>query len=369
MPTITSQIVQVAATITAAPTPSQLQQSGALVSVGGSTVATGSYQYCATLAQVTALLTSSGNYVELTNMATTFFAQQNAAGATGLGVYILELGAQASASAGITALQTWIITNPSVFYAYLTPVLWDSAGTALNTMAANFSSPTGKTYFVVTTTPGTMAAYAPTTKAIMALVPSPTAATTEFQAAALFYQWLSNNPSAANLAAPMDFRYVYGVTPWPITNNQATMNAILAADVNYIGTGAEGGISTAVIRDGTTMDGSQAMFWYAVDWILINAQQRLAATIINGSNSNPPLYYNQNGINRLIVVLEDLGVDGTSFGLIQNAVFTATPFITYTTANPGDYAAGRYNGLSCVASPLLGFGSLTFYLNALQFAS
>lgn len=358
----TSTIVSVNATVTAAPAPSQLQQSGALVSEGGTTLSSGTYQYCATLAQLTALLSTAGNYVELGHMASTYFAQGNA-----VGVYVLELGTQSTAPLGITALQTWITANPQVFYAYLTPANWDGSAAAFNTMAALFSSPTSKTYFFATTSSGTISAYAPTTKAIIATVPSPTAAGTEFQAAALFYQWLSNNPSASSPAPPMAFRFLFGVTPWSLIGNQTTINSILTAGGNVILTGAEGGISTATLFKGTTMDLNQAMFWWAVDWVLINAKQRLTAAIIDGSNSNPPLYYNQSGINQLLAILNNLGTDGVSFGLLLTESFAATSFKDFTAANPSDYAAGIYTGFSATVQPQGGFLSITFNLDATQF--
>lgn len=364
MPTITSQIVHVNAQVTAAPTSSQLQNSGALVSVGGSTLTTGTYQYCGTLAAVVALLSSSGNYTEIEDMATTFFAQGN-----GVGVYVLELGVQGSAAAGITALGTWITanSNPQIFYAYLTPASWDASGAALNTLAANYSSPNGKTYFFVTTTTSTISAYAVTTKAIFATVPSPTAAGTEFQAAAMFYQWLVNSPSAATPVPPMGYRFLYGVTPWATLANQASINTVLTAYGNLVLTGAEGGISTACLFKGTTMDGNQAMFWWAVDWLQIQSKQQLAAAVIDGSNENPPLYYNQNGINRLLAILVNIGSTGISFGLLLSASFTAIPFTTYTKQNPSDYSAGKYNGFSATVTPQAGFLTITFSIDALEF--
>jgi hypothetical protein len=362
MPTITPQIVVINATVTTAPAPSTLQQSGALVSYGGTTLTTGTYQYCGNAAAVTAILSATGNFAELTKMATTFFAQGSS-----VGVYVLELGVQASVPTQITLLGTWVTANPNVFYAYLVPAAWDTANSAgVQTMAANYASPTSKTYFFVTASSTNIAAYL--AKSIFATVPSPTAAVGEFQAAALFYQWLANNPSLAAPAAPMNFRFVYGVTPWVLSGNAATINTILSAYGNLIITGAEGGISTATLRNGTTADGNQAMFWYAVDWILINADLRLANTIINGSNSNPPLLYNQFGINQLLAVLHNLGTTGVSLGLLLAVTFTAIPFITYTAANPANYAAGIYGGFSCVATPQLGFESIVFYLNATTFA-
>jgi hypothetical protein len=364
MALITSTIVTVDASVTTAPGPSQIQQSGAIVSLGGTTVSTGAYEYFGTLEALQAALSSTGNYVEVGNQASTFFAQGNA-----VGVYVLELGVQETVPDGITALGTWITANPNIFYAYLVSATWDSSGSNLNTLAAGYSSPSGRTYFFVTTTSGTISAYAATTKAIQAYVPSPTAADTEFQAAAGFYQWLANDPGVASPAAPMAFRFVYGVTPWSLVNNQTTINAILTAGGNIILSGAEGGISTATIRNGTTMDGQQAMYWYAVDWILFEAKRLLAAAVINGSNSNPPLYYNQNGINSLLAILNNIGSDGIAFGLLYSATFSAVPFTTFVAQNPSDYAAGIYTGFSCVATWQAGFLAITFYLDATQFVA
>jgi len=359
---ITPQIVTVSATVVTAPAPSTLQQSGALVSYGGSTLSTGTYQYCGNAAAVTAILSSAGNYVELGKMSTTFFAQGSA-----VGVYVLELGVQASVPTQITLLGTWVTANPNVFYAYLVPAAWDTSNSAgVQTMAANYASPTSKTYFFVTASSANIAAYL--AKSIFATVPSPTAAGTEFQAAAPFYQWLANNPSLAAPAAPMAFRFVYGVTPWVQTGNSATINTILTAFGNVILTGAEGGISTATLFRGTTADGNQAMFWYSVDWFLINSDLRLANAVINGSNSNPPLLYNQFGINALFTVLQSLGTTGVSLGLALAATFQAIPFSTYVNANPSDYAAGKYAGFSCSVTPQLGFETITFFLTATTFA-
>lgn len=368
MPNLTSTIVNVQATVTAAPAPSLLQQSGAIVSVGGTTLTANTSQYYGTLAELEAVISNTGNYLEVTAMATTFFAQSSASSSP-IGVYVLELGVQSSPANGIAALGAWLTANPGTFYAQLTPATWDTDAAGLNALAADYSSSAGKTYFFVTTTASTISGYATTTKAIVAVVPSPTALSTEFGAAAFFYQWLANNPSTANPAAPMNFRFAYGVTPWELTNNQTTINNILSANGNVILTGAEGGISTATLRNGTTMDGNQMMFWYSVDWILIQSKLQLAAAIINGSNSLPPLYYNQAGINRLLAILNGIGSTGVSDGLLLTADFAAVPFATYTAQYPANYAAGVYNGFSCTATPQLGFNSITFYLDATEFVA
>ena len=115
------------------------------------------------------------------------------------------------------------------------------------------------------------------------------------------------------------------------------------------------------------MDGNQSMFWWAVDWLQINAKQLLAAAIIDGSNENPPLYYNQNGINRLLAILVEIGTTGISFGLLLSASFTAVPFVTYTRQNPSNYSAGIYNGFSATVTPQAGFLTITFDIDATQF--
>ena len=444
--TVTKKIINLTAVVTTAPTPSQLQQSGAIISVGGSTLTINTYQYCGDLSEVQSLLqtTGKGNYAELLNMATTFFAQ-----GTGVGLYILELGYNANIDTQITSLQTWITANPGLFYAYLTPVNWDTlsnevgsasanAGTytyttaptitftaatgggvtatgtvaingagqvslititnpgwypaqasptatlsvattgtaptvtvtmanAQNVLTANYESPTGKMYFFATTTVANGASYL-NNKAVLGVIPAPTAPSTEFTAAMPFYQALVNNPSASNMLAPMAFRYAYGVTAWPQTGQNTNITNGLTEFANMIISGAEGGISNLCLFKGTTMDGTQFSWWYGIDWFQIQVNQALAAAVINGSNSNPPLLYNQNGINTLHKIAQQVADSAVKFGCALSATVSATPFGAYTTANPTNYQAGLYNGFSAQVVGQNGFLVIDFALNAIQFA-
>lgn len=438
--TQTPQIVNLNTIVTRASVPSQLQRSGALISIGGTTLATNTYQFCGLDSDLTAILSASGNYQELANMASTHFAQ-----GTATGFYVLELGTAVGVDAQINLLETWLTANPGVFYAFLVPASWDysqdevgsvavtaggtgytsaptvafsapTSGTtatgtaviqngkvvsvtitnpgsgytaapsvtftggggsgaaataklacAMDILAANYASPTSKTYFFVTTSQANLPNYAGT-KSVLAFVPSPNAVSTEFGAAAFFYQWLVNNPSSSNKLAPMAYRYLYGVTPWPQTGQSAAINAILTGNGNIILTGAEGGISNACIFKGTLMDGSQASWWYGVDWFQLNVKQDLAAAIINGSNSNPPLLYDQPGINTLTGVANNRGSSAVSFGCALSVSVSATNFVTYTTQNPNDYQAGIYNGLAATVVGQNGFLTVTFNIDAVQFA-
>lgn len=439
--TQTPQIVNLNTIVTRASVPSQLQRSGALISLGGTSLTAGTYQFCGLLSDLTSILSASGNYQELTNMGETFFAQGQANG-----FYVLELGTAVGVDAQIALLQTWLAANPGIFYAFLVPAAWDysqdevgsavimaggtgytsaptvvfsaptsgttAAGTAviqngkvvaititnpgsgytaaptitfsggggsgaaataklacaMDILAANYASPTSKTYFFVTTSQANIANYAGT-KSVLAFVPSPTAPSTEFGAAAFFYQWLVNSPSASNKLAPMAYRYLFGVTPWPLSGQSAAINAILTANGNIILTGAEGGISNACIFKGLLMDGSQASWWYGIDWFQVHAKQDLAAAIINGSNSNPPLLYDQPGINTLLGVASNDGSSAVSFGCALSVSVIAVDFNTYTTQNPNDYQAGIYNGLAATVVGQNGFLTITFNIDAVQFAS
>lgn len=303
-----------------------------------------------------------GAAVELTAMANTFFAQ----GAT-TPVYVLELGV-APPAAGVAALGAYI-TEPVVqFYSYLLPANWNTETTA-HALAAQYEGTTAQTYFYVTTTVST---YTPWMgiKSVFALVQSPSAPVTEFSAAAAFFNTLSYDPNASNLAAPLQYQFVYGVTAYSTLSN-TTQTALLAAGVNWIGTGAQGQISNTLIQGGTFMDLYPFNYWYAVDWLAINVAISLAAAIINGSNlTSNPLYYNQAGINTLQKVAQATVNNGISFGLILSpATVQAVPFATYVQQNPSDYAIGQYKGLSLTFVPQRGFSTITIYLTASNIAA
>ena len=472
----TSQLLRIVSenlTVQYPPQPSQLQQSGALISVGGTTLATGAYQYLSNSDALSSIVSSAGNYQELQNMNTTFFAQGNLQG-----VYILELGVQTTPQDGIAALQTWITANPKVFYAYCVPADWDtmpapaaptvtvtadststlpadtyytqiaylnadgtigqlspvvtsdvtaadtdslvvtspatltgatdylvymgtssgtlylqntSAGTAIGTnytQAAPIATTTGtsttladlgnqlsgntaKTFFCVNTSVTNCAAYGVMGadsvwagyKAILAYAPSPTAQSGEFTAAIQLYNIVVNNPSAANKLPPMQYRYVFGVTPWPATGYANDLQTLANYGANWVGTGAEGGIGQNCIFKGTTSSLVQISEWYGLDWAGINTDQALANAVINGSNTNPPLEYDQHGINLLAEVAQQEIDDAITFGCLQSGTVSATPFATYYQQNPGDYPAGIYNGLNCSAVGQAGFLNLVFNLN------
>ena len=332
---------------------------------------------------------------ELLAMATTYFAQ----GST-QGVYVLELGIGTPAQ-GVTALSTYITANPNsnytsgatgFFYSYLLPREWAGEPT-FPTFAATFQAPTKKTYFFVTGTTGQFSNFTNLDKEIFFGVEAPGIPSTEFTLAADFFWTLSYRPSPTNKVSPLAFTFVYGVTPYPTGGNSVTLASILAANANYVGTGAEGGISNAIIRNGTTFDGRGFTYWYSVDALQIYSDLNISNTIINGSN-NPanPLYYNQPGIDRLqasevntlnslvtwglangqVVQSQLNGADlvtAINAGTFNGKIFcNCVPFVDFLTANPGDYKIGEYDGMTAGYIAQNGFIHILFTVNVSDFA-
>lgn len=331
--------------------------------------------------------TAPGTYVsatqtELQQMNSTFWAQ-----GTSISVYVLELGA-GSVDAGVASLTTWLQNNVGSVYSFLMPREWD-ANAAFVSLLSQYTSTTAQTYFWVTTTNATYSNYdVPNFKCVVSLIEAPTLFATEFTIAAPFWVTLHYAPSSTNKITQLAFAYVFGVTPYPAVGSSTLFAAWKAGGVNYIALDNEGGISNTSIYWGTTMDGRPFTYWYAADWLQINAKLDLANEIINGSNTpQAPLYLDQPGINRLQSRAAGTLTSGVTFGLLtgtvvqteldgptysnelENGVFAgqavinAVPFAAYYAVSVGDFKTGTYNGLSCTVTPLRGFEMITFFIN------
>lgn len=308
-----------------------------------------------------------GDATEISTQVTTFFAQ-----GVNQSIYVLELGIGAGEPGNVTLFQTWLTANPLVFYQFLLPREWGSGAALtsfLNNIAANYNNNNAKTYFHLTTTTGAYTGISVLNKCIIATVEAPSLPSTEFSAAAAMYWMLNYAPSTTNLVTPARFTYLYGVTPYPTQNNGPLLAALRAANVNYIGTGAEGGITNTIWKFGTTMDGRDFTYWYSIDWVQINLGIDLANEVINGSqNSLAPLTYNQNGIDRLQARAQGTMNRGISYGLVLGPVtVNAVDFNDYVTTNESDYPAGIYNGLSVTYAPQRGFASITMNVDVTDF--
>ena len=331
----------------------------------------------------TAVVTDQ-DVAELTAMATTFFAQ-----GTSQAVYVLELG-HGTITSDVAALGAYITANPLLYYRYLVPREFAAEATFVSLMAT-YESATAKVYFHVTSTLSTYASFTALMKNVFQLIEASTVTATEFTSAAPFYNALKINPGSTNQVAPFCYGFVTGVTAYPVTAAQVIL--FKAAKLNYISTGAEGGISNTMIVDGLMCDGNPLNYWYSVDWMQINVDLQVSNAVINGSNQVPPLYYNQSGINRLDIVAQRIAGQGVSYGLalgpvnsyqLSSADFNtllasgkaplgvitnAVPFASYTTLNPLDYPLGQYSGLSVSYTPARGFQTITFNINVSNFVA
>lgn len=276
-------------------------------------------------------------------------------------------GYAAGIPAGVSALNLYIQAHLKTYYAVLIPDLWSAEATFV-AMTNNYTGTTQSIYFYFHATAATYGSFAGKKSCFMA-IKAAAALATEKTIAAFFASVLQYDPSATNQVTPMAFRYLFGVTVYPVTATEAI--AFKAGNLNFVDTGAEGGISTSIAKWGTTADGRDVTYWYSVDWCQINLELDIANEIINGSN-NPlaPLYYNQNGINRLLARAQGVMNRAVTFGLALSPVtVTAQSFVSYTTQNPADYALGEYGGLSCSYTPARGFVAILFVLQVTDFVA
>jgi hypothetical protein len=247
------------------------------------------------------------------------------------------------------------------------------------------------TYFWLTVTPATLNVLDATYKCVIQFVEAPSVTDTtqpnisnpngEFTCAAMFYNAISFKASSVNPVAPMAFKYVYGVTAYPTQNMSTILLQFKSTFTNYVATGAEGGIAYTILYQGVTRDGFDYFnWWWTIDWVQININLNLSNAIVNGSNNAlAPLYYNQSGINFLETVLYGTMRTASIFGMVVGQIVmtnldtpilvdninqgvysgqcnvNAVPFANYTTANPGDFRIGEYDGLSALFIPARGF--------------
>jgi|AGFS01.1.fsa_nt_gi hypothetical protein len=289
----------------------------------------------------------------------TFFAQGNS-----VGTYLLELGYKSDLPKDeVEALKIYMAEPLKRFYAYLVPETW-KGDTDFITLAKLYTANEAKQYFfVLEDTPDDTNYVTPYAgiKSIVATADDTYPVTNA--AAAAMWNLVSASPSEINKVPPMAFRFLQAV------NANAAKASILTTmtkqNINYVDTGAEGGISNTILVKGVTSDGNDMTYWYSVDWVQINVDMMLANAVINGSN-NPinPLYYNQDGIDRLQQVAQGVFNTGISYGLVNGQTpVNAIPFKTYVKDNPNDYGIGRYAGLSATYTPMRGFVEIIFNIN------
>ena len=459
-----NRIVQVNVSETVAPVPNRLQQTAAIVSMGGTTITAGTTQWIAAAGQlsdylipaydiasiswaagvVTVVTTNphgipiadttnivvdgvsvtgyNGNFVATGFDATTLnYALGTDPGGTptggtvqvgpqvnliaadatwwaqgnlGTGYYVYESGTADPADV-IDSMTTYLTANPQTIYNWLLLPGMDADHTGLRAFFLLHNTLNALLKFYLPLSVSTYAAWEGenTLRNVFTMIESPGADfATELDAAAPAQYFTAFVPTPTNRLPPAQYTYLNAVTAYtPIT--QALITTFMDNHINFVATGAEGGISNTILIDGKTLNGTPMNVAYSIDWVQIQSNQAIANAVINGSN-NPlsPLYYNQNGIDRLQAVVVQVGntaiasglalgqvlqveldptVFATNVGLglyAGNFVVNAVPFDIYTALNPGDYANQLYGGLQVAYTPQYGFETIVFNLNVTQFA-
>ena len=305
--------------------------------------------------------------------------------------YVFEAGSVSTANV-LVAVKNYLAANPQTIYAWGFMPGIDSEST-LNAFLTSYNSLGSLLKFYIPCTTGTYASLLTTAKEAMAFLQSPGADSgSEIDYIPYMHFIAAFTATPTSKLPPAQYYYTSGTTAYaPLP--PSLINAFVGANVNFITTGAEGGITNTMQVPGQMLDGTPANVSYAIDWIQLHMNQALANTVINGSNSTiNPLYYNQQGINTLQSAAHDVAnlaaasglcigpvvvtqLDATVFannlsnGVYANTtVINAVPYATYVALNPSDYANQIYAGLECAFVPQYGFNQIVFNLGITQFS-
>lgn len=278
-------------------------------------------------------------------------------------------GHAAGNAAGVSALDLFIQSHLNQFYAYMLPDNWDAESATLKPLISRYSDANSMVYFMFHATATTLPVYAGL-KAAIGLIKSSLGAATECPIACFFGLLINRSPNVLSRSAQFKFNQVNGVTAYPLTLQDASV--FKAANLNYIDTGAEGGLSNTILKWGATGDGRDMQYWYNVDWVRINLRLFIANEVLNGSIANAanPLLYDQTGIDRLRNKSKSVMDIGTSYGIVNASAATtvsAIDFLTYGKQNPTHYRLGIYNGISVTFTPAAGFAQITIGVLATDF--
>lgn len=375
------QIVTINESVVRGAMPNLLQQKGCLVSLGGTTLATGQTAELSSLADLSEILntasTTGGNdtnshgpaVTELNAQAQSWFANSSA------GCWVLELGALET-NAIEDALNSFLAQNPQLFYAYVLPRGVEQDPN-LPSFLANQASSNARVYFflcgdkdeaakLLINGEGQKSVFygAEYIGSVVRNGTTATNTTQEHLAAAVAAQFCSARPSALNRLAPMSFRQLTGITPWTEATHGPAFTDMKRNNIGFAGTSNEGGVQGSILFWGNFLNGDPMSEWYGADHVSINLELQLANLIIEDSQPGiRPLIYDQEGINRLTARSEQtLNSEVESGCILPSYTLKATDYSSYISANPSDYTTGTYNGLAATVVPVRGFTSLTFNL-------
>jgi len=389
-----ADIVLVNVTITDRPPPNNLQKKGAIISQLGTTLTAGVPTLINQPSQLTAHLplVATADSLALVQSVNDYFAM-----GADTALYILETGISGTGvgalADNIAYVSGWIAAHPQTLYAYAVPVGWHLETTFLTLVNAYNNFSTTPTIFLATVGHADFATIASNPAHNLALTTNPTE-TRNTAAMSQLYAITRRSPADnPRSVAPFTMQGMKGAPQFPRLDNDALFQTFENANIGYPISGREAGDPETFLKGGRTTDGKPLDWRYSVDWARINAQQAIAALVINGSKIGTlaPLWYNQEGIDRLQAVVLGVGNIGVSARLFAgatelheratydfladvangvyagNVAINAEPLQLYKANNPTHYQQQLYAGLSMSLTPLHGFYTIVFNLNVVNF--
>lgn len=200
-------------------------------------------------------------------------------------------------------------------------------------------------------------------KSVWGVLPNPTKAT-EWPGMAQFGKRAAYVVSDTNRMTSMRGKLVSGVTAYDVNK---TLNTNLTTDnVNWCDTTHSGGFEGVMCWPGVFADGRNHSYWYAIDWAQLNIKVQMNNALINAANDpSNPIYYDQNGIDRLASVIQSVLTTGVKYGLFNQTKLASQDFADVSAS---DYASGIYNGFAITIRVQGEFKTLTIGVNFTDFA-
>ncbi len=179
------------------------------------------------------------------------------------------------------------------------------------------------------------------------------------------YELSNYQPSTVNKVNPMIYRRLSIASP--LTDDDYLHNKHLQDDFNtnmLLDPPNDGNRAKSLIYPGILADGNDFTYWYGVDYIRYSLISQITNFIIQSSNyKTNPLYYNQDGIDRIKAFVKQIISNCASYGIIQtNFKISAIDFVDYVTQNQEDYKNEIYDGISIEVSPLKALRKIVFSL-------
>lgn len=331
-----------------------------IVSVGDTTITTGEIQEISSDEVTDIFDTSTDDYLTTeTYLNLVAYFANNSNGT----VNVFEAGAvvDSDPTDNIGVLSDFITAGISLCYWYVCPEIF-YGNAAFVTLMSGLSGYTDATYFAFmitygeTPTSSTDFADVVGYKAAFAVYPTESTDTATVGEMAGIVGSSKYDISSSNKLTMLQWKKLANADAEDLTTSFQT--DLVNNAVNFVGTK----IGYNVIFNGRYLDNTAFDYWYAWDKIMLDLQTALETAMYNSSNTpSAVIQYNQNGINKLLNIINNVlntgikegtitafseTVDDTGTVMENTGTFLATDFQTYKSDYPSNYAAGIYDGFS-----------------------